>query len=119
MAEYFRDVTKRDVLLFVAISLPVLCKRVLRYQHYWVDASAVGYQPTLAMKWAHTQGASLPQLKSQLRPTVLRRPHDNDPAPARRLLLDFPAVLSRGLASKNLPAVDSPDSTSTMLHQVW
>jgi len=34
MAEYFRDVTKQDVLLFIDNIFRF--KLVLRYQHYWV-----------------------------------------------------------------------------------
>jgi F-type H+-transporting ATPase subunit beta len=47
MAEYFRDINKQDVLLFIDI-FSVLYKQVQKYLLYGRMPSAVGYQPTLA-----------------------------------------------------------------------
>ena len=120
MAEYFRDVNKRDVLLFI--------DNIFRFVQAGAEVSAllgrmpsaVGYQPTLATEMGG--------LQERITSTVLGSitsiqavyvPADDltDPAPATTFAhLDATTVLSRGLASKGIyPAVDPLDSTSTML----
>jgi F-type H+-transporting ATPase subunit beta len=120
MAEYFRDVNKQDVLLFI--------DNIFRFVQAGSEVSAllgrmpsaVGYQPTLATEMGG--------LQERITSTVLGSitsiqavyvPADDltDPAPATTFAhLDATTVLSRGLASKGIyPAVDPLDSTSTML----
>jgi len=120
MAEYFRDVNKQDVLLFI--------DNIFRFVQAGAEVSAllgrmpsaVGYQPTLATEMGG--------LQERITSTVLGSitsiqavyvPADDltDPAPATTFAhLDATTVLSRGLASKGIyPAVDPLDSTSTML----
>ncbi|WP_414579390.1 F0F1 ATP synthase subunit beta [Anabaena sp. CCY 9402-a] len=120
MAEYFRDVNKQDVLLFV--------DNIFRFVQAGSEVSAllgrmpsaVGYQPTL--------GTDVGQLQERITSTTegsitsiqaVYVPADDltDPAPATTFAhLDGTTVLSRGLASKGIyPAVDPLGSTSTML----
>ncbi|BAW95825.1 ATP synthase beta chain [[Synechococcus] sp. NIES-970] len=120
MAEYFRDVNKQDVLLFV--------DNIFRFVQAGSEVSAllgrmpsaVGYQPTL--------GTDVGDLQERITSTkegsitsiqAVYVPADDltDPAPATTFAhLDGTTVLSRGLASKGIyPAVDPLDSTSTML----
>jgi len=122
MAEYFRDVNKQDVLLFI--------DNIFRFVQAGAEVSAllgrmpsaVGYQPTLATEMGG--------LQERITSTVLGSitsiqavyvPADDltDPAPATTFAhLDATTVLSRGLASKGIyPAVDPLDSTSTMLQE--
>merc|ERR1712010_227758 len=120
MAEYFRDVNKQDVLLFI--------DNIFRFVQAGSEVSAllgrmpsaVGYQPTLATEMgvlqeriASTQEGSITSIQA------VYVPADDltDPAPATTFAhLDATTVLSRGLASKGIyPAVDPLDSTSTML----
>ena len=108
MAEYFRDVNKQDVLLFI--------DNIFRFVQAGSEVSAllgrmpsaVGYQPTLS-----TEKGSITSIQA------VYVPADDltDPAPATTFAhLDATTVLSRGLASKGIyPAVDPLDSTSTML----
>lgn len=120
MAEYFRDVNKQDVLLFV--------DNIFRFVQAGSEVSAllgrmpsaVGYQPTL--------GTDVGDLQERITSTTegsitsiqaVYVPADDltDPAPATTFAhLDGTTVLSRGLASKGIyPAVDPLNSTSTML----
>ncbi|PZD74527.1 ATP synthase subunit beta [Acaryochloris thomasi RCC1774] len=120
MAEYFRDVSKQDVLLFI--------DNIFRFVQAGSEVSAllgrmpsaVGYQPTL--------GTDVGDLQERITSTkegsitsiqAVYVPADDltDPAPATTFAhLDGTTVLSRGLASKGIyPAVDPLDSASTML----
>ncbi len=120
MAEYFRDVNKQDVLLFI--------DNIFRFVQAGSEVSAllgrmpsaVGYQPTL--------GTDVGDLQERITSTkegsitsiqAVYVPADDltDPAPATTFAhLDGTTVLSRGLASKGTyPAVDPLGSTSTML----
>ena len=123
MAEYFRDVNKQDVLLFI--------DNIFRFVQAGSEVSAllgrmpsaVGYQPTLASEMgglqeriSSTKNGSITSIQA------IYVPADDltDPAPATTFAhLDATTVLSRGLASKGIyPSVDPLDSTSTML-QPW
>ena len=107
MAEYFRDVNKQDVLLFI--------DNIFRFTQAGSEVSAllgrmpsaVGYQPTLA-----TQGSI-----TSIQAVYVPADDLTDPAPATTFAhLDATTVLSRNLAAKGIyPAVDPLDSTSTML----
>lgn len=120
MAEYFRDVNKQDVLLFI--------DNIFRFVQAGSEVSAllgrmpsaVGYQPTL--------GTDVGDLQERITSTTegsitsiqaVYVPADDftDPAPATTFAhLDGTTVLSRGLASKGIyPAVDPLGSASTML----
>ncbi|NEO69022.1 F0F1 ATP synthase subunit beta [Moorena sp. SIO3H5] len=120
MAEYFRDVNKQDVLLFI--------DNIFRFVQAGSEVSAllgrmpsaVGYQPTLATdvgalqeRITSTNEGSITSIQA------VYVPADDltDPAPATTFAhLDGTTVLSRGLASKGIyPAVDPLDSNSTML----
>jgi F-type H+-transporting ATPase subunit beta len=120
MAEYFRDVNKQDVLLFI--------DNIFRFVQAGSEVSAllgrmpsaVGYQPTLGTdvgdlqeRITSTKDGSITSIQA------VYVPADDltDPAPATTFAhLDGTTVLSRGLASKGIyPAVDPLDSTSTML----
>nr|YP_009315147.1 ATP synthase CF1 subunit beta [Titanophycus setchellii]SCW23602.1 ATP synthase CF1 subunit beta [Titanophycus setchellii] len=120
MAEYFRDVNKQDVLLFI--------DNIFRFVQAGSEVSAllgrmpsaVGYQPTLATE----MGALQERITSTTEGSItsiqaVYVPADDltDPAPATTFAhLDATTVLSRGLAAKGIyPAVDPLDSTSTML----
>jgi F-type H+-transporting ATPase subunit beta len=120
MAEYFRDVSKQDVLLFV--------DNIFRFVQAGSEVSAllgrmpsaVGYQPTLGTD----VGALQERITSTTEGSItsiqaVYVPADDltDPAPATTFAhLDGTTVLSRGLASKGIyPAVDPLGSTSTML----
>ena len=123
LAEFFRDVQKQDVLLFI--------DNIFRFVQAGSEVSAllgrmpsaVGYQPTLASEMGSlqeritsTKNGSITSIQA------IYVPADDltDPAPATTFThLDATTVLSRGLASKGIyPAVDPLDSTSTML-QPW
>ena len=120
MAEYFRDVNKQDVLLFI--------DNIFRFVQAGSEVSAllgrmpsaVGYQPTLATE----MGALQERITSTTEGSItsiqaVYVPADDltDPAPATTFAhLDATTVLSRSLAAKGIyPAVDPLDSTSTML----
>ena len=120
MAEYFRDVNKQDVLLFI--------DNIFRFVQAGSEVSAllgrmpsaVGYQPTLATEMGGLQERiTSTNLGSITSIQAVDVPADDltDPAPATTFAhLDATTVLSRGLASKGIyPAVDPLDSTSTML----
>lgn len=120
MAEYFRDVNKQDVLLFI--------DNIFRFVQAGSEVSAllgrmpsaVGYQPTLGTD----VGALQERITSTTEGSItsiqaVYVPADDltDPAPATTFAhLDGTTVLSRGLAAKGIyPAVDPLGSTSTML----
>jgi F-type H+-transporting ATPase subunit beta len=120
MAEYFRDVNKQDVLLFI--------DNIFRFTQAGSEVSALlgrmpsalGYQPTLATE----MGALQERITSTTQGSItsiqaVYVPADDltDPAPATTFAhLDATTVLSRNLAAKGIyPAVDPLDSTSTML----
>jgi F-type H+-transporting ATPase subunit beta len=120
MAEYFRDVNKQDVLLFI--------DNIFRFVQAGSEVSAllgrmpsaVGYQPTLGTdmgdlqeRIASTKEGSITSIQAVYVPAD----DFTDPAPATTFAhLDGTTALSRSLASKGIyPAVDPLDSTSTML----
>jgi F-type H+-transporting ATPase subunit beta len=120
MAEYFRDVSKQDVLLFI--------DNIFRFVQAGSEVSAllgrmpsaVGYQPTLATEMGELQERITSTREGSITSIqAVYVPADDltDPAPATTFAhLDATTVLSRGLASKGIyPAVDPLDSTSTML----
>ena len=120
MAEYFRDVKKQDVLLFI--------DNIFRFTQAGSEVSAllgrmpsaVGYQPTLATE----MGALQERITSTKNGSItsvqaVYVPADDltDPAPATTFThLDATTVLSREIASQGIyPAVDPLDSTSRIL----
>ena len=120
MAEYFRDVEHKDVLLFI--------DNIFRFVQAGSEVStllgrmpsAVGYQPTLAGE----MGALQERITSTKDGSVtsvqaVYVPADDltDPAPATTFShLDATTVLDRGIASLGIyPAVDPLDSTSRIL----
>ncbi len=120
MAEYFRDVNKQDVLLFI--------DNIFRFVQAGSEVSAllgrmpsaVGYQPTLAKDMGDLQERITSTKEGSITSIqAVYVPADDftDPAPATTFAhLDGTTALSRGLASKGIyPAVDPLDSTSNML----
>ncbi len=120
MAEYFRDVNKQDVLLFI--------DNIFRFVQAGSEVSAllgrmpsaVGYQPTLGTDVGDLQERITSTTEGSITSVqAVYVPADDltDPAPATTFAhLDGTTVLSRGLASKGIyPAVDPLDSASTML----
>ena len=120
MAEYFRDVNKQDVLLFV--------DNIFRFVQAGSEVSAllgrmpsaVGYQPTLGTDMGDLQERITSTLEGSITSIqAVYVPADDltDPAPATTFAhLDGTTVLSRNLAAKGIyPAVDPLDSASTML----
>ena len=120
MAEYFRDVQKQDVLLFI--------DNIFRFTQAGSEVStllgrmpsAVGYQPNLADEMGQlqeritsTRGHSITSLQA------IYVPADDytDPAPATTFAhLDATTELSREIASRGLyPAVDPLASKSRIL----
>jgi F-type H+-transporting ATPase subunit beta len=120
MAEYFRDVQKQDVLLFI--------DNIYRFTQAGSEVStllgrmpsAVGYQPTLADEMGmlqeritSTRGHSITSLQA------IYVPADDltDPAPATTFAhLDATTVLSRPISELGIyPAVDPLDSSSRIL----
>lgn len=120
MAEYFRDVQRQDVLLFI--------DNIFRFTQAGAEVStllgrmpsAVGYQPTLAGEMGALQeritslkGRSITSLQA------IYVPADDitDPAPHTAFAhLDATTVLSRPLTALGIyPAVDPLDSTSRAL----
>ena len=120
MAEYFRDVNKQDVLLFI--------DNIFRFVQAGSEVSAllgrmpsaVGYQPTLGTDMGDLQERITSTKEGSITSIqAVYVPADDftDPAPATTFAhLDGTTSLSRGLAAKGIyPAVDPLDSTSTML----
>jgi F0F1-type ATP synthase beta subunit len=54
MAEYFRDINKQDVLLFIDNIFPFFRAEVSKYL-YWAYAISRWLPPTLATKWVYTR----------------------------------------------------------------
>ncbi|GLZ04791.1 ATP synthase subunit beta [Actinomadura sp. NBRC 104412] len=123
MAEYFRDVQKQDVLLFI--------DNIFRFTQAGSEVStllgrmpsAVGYQPTLADEMGvlqeritSTRGHSITSMQA------IYVPADDitDPAPHTTFAhLDATTVLSRSITEKGIyPAVDPLDSTSRIMDPV-
>ncbi len=120
MCEYFRDVSGKDVLLFV--------DNVFRFSQAGSEVSAllgrmpsaVGYQPTLASEMGYLQERiTSTQTGSITSVQAVYVPADDltDPAPATAFIhLDANTVLSRQIAEKGIyPAVDPLDSSSRLL----
>ncbi|MCC6193332.1 MAG: F0F1 ATP synthase subunit beta [Burkholderiales bacterium] len=120
MAEYFRDVEGRDVLLFV--------DNIYRYTLAGMEVSAllgrmpsaVGYQPTLGTEIGELEERITSTTKGSITSVqAIYVPADDltDPAPAASFAhLDATTVLSRDIAAKGIyPAVDPLDSTSRIL----
>merc|ERR1712196_684162 len=120
ISEYFRDVGKQDVLLFI--------DNIFRFVQAGSEVSAllgrmpsaVGYQPTLATEMGGLQERITSTKEGSITSIqAVYVPADDltDPAPATTFAhLDATTVLSRGLSVKGIyPAVDPLDSTSTML----
>ena len=120
MAEYFRDVQKQDVLLFI--------DNIFRFTQAGSEVStllgrmpsAVGYQPTLADEMGElqeritsTRGRSITSMQAVYVPAD----DYTDPAPATTFAhLDATTELSRSVFSKGIfPAVDPLASSSTIL----
>ena len=117
MAEYFRDIEKKDVLLFVdnifrfvqaGAEISSLLERI---------PSAVGYQPTLASEMGLFQERVTNTVNGAITSVqAVYVPADDitDPAPATTFMhLDANTVLSRKLVELGLyPAVDPLASTS-------
>merc|ERR1740138_474855 len=120
VAEYFRDVDGKDVLLFV--------DNIFRFTQACSEVSAllgripsaVGYQPTLATDLGGLQERITTTKKGSITSVqAIYVPADDltDPAPATTFAhLDATTVLSRQIAELGIyPAVDPLDSTSRML----
>jgi F-type H+-transporting ATPase subunit beta len=124
MAEYFRDVQKQDVLLFI--------DNIFRFTQAGSEVStllgrmpsAVGYQPTLADEMGvlqeritSTRGHSITSLQA------IYVPADDitDPAPHTAFThLDATTNLNRAISEKGIyPAVDPLDSTSRILSAAY
>lgn len=122
MAEYFRDVEHKDVLLFI--------DNIFRFVQAGSEVSsllgrmpsAVGYQPTLANEMgelqeriASTQNGSVTSVQA------VYVPADDltDPAPATTFAhLDATTVLSRKIVEEGIyPAVDPLESNSRILEE--
>ncbi|WP_428265804.1 F0F1 ATP synthase subunit beta [Haliangium sp.] len=120
VAEYFRDVDKQDVLLFV--------DNIFRFTQAGSEVSAllgripsaVGYQPTLSTEMGQLQERITSTTEGSITSVqAIYVPADDltDPAPATAFAhLDATTVLNRAIAEKGIyPAVDPLDSTSTIL----
>ncbi len=124
MAEYFRDVQKQDVLLFI--------DNIFRFTQAGSEVStllgrmpsAVGYQPTLADEMGQlqeritsTRGHSITSMQA------IYVPADDitDPAPHTTFAhLDATTVLNRSITEKGIyPAVDPLDSSSRILDPAY
>ena len=120
MAEYFREETHKDVLLFI--------DNIFRFVQAGSEVSAlmgrmpsaVGYQPTLANELGALQERITSTKEGSITSVqAVYVPADDltDPAPATTFThLDATTVLSRDIASQGIyPAVDPLDSTSRIL----
>ncbi|MGE0886666.1 MAG: F0F1 ATP synthase subunit beta [Blastocatellales bacterium] len=124
MAEYFRDVEKKEVMFLV--------DNIFRYVQAGSEVSGllgrlpseVGYQPTLADEMAALEeriatkgGASITSIQAVYVPAD----DMTDPAVAQAFVhLDASIVLSRNLAAQGLyPAIDPLGSTSRLLDPVY
>ena len=119
-AEYFRDYSKQDVLLFV--------ENIFRFTQAGSEVSAllgrmpsaVGYQPTLANEMGELQERITSTKDGSITSVqAIYVPADDltDPAPATTFShLDASTVLSRQIASLGIyPAVDPLESSSRVL----
>jgi F-type H+-transporting ATPase subunit beta len=120
IAEYFRDVEKQDLLLFV--------DNIFRFTQAGSEMSAllgripsaVGYQPTLSTEMGGLQERITSTKDGSITSVqAIYVPADDltDPAPATAFAhLDATTVLNRAITEKGIyPAVDPLDSTSTIL----
>jgi len=120
MAEYFRDSTGSDVLIFV--------DNIFRFSQAGSEVSAllgrmpsaVGYQPTLATEMGQLQERITSTKKGSITSVqAIYVPADDltDPAPATAFAhLDATTVLDRGISGKGIyPAIDPLASTSRIL----
>ncbi|MCD8158597.1 MAG: F0F1 ATP synthase subunit beta [Clostridiales bacterium] len=120
MAEYFRDVEHKDVLLFI--------DNIFRFTQAGSEVSAllgrmpsaVGYQPTLATEMGALQERITSTRSGSITSVqAVYVPADDltDPAPATTFAhLDATTVLSRSIAELGIyPAVDPLESTSRIL----
>ena len=120
LAEYFRDVSGQDVLLFI--------DNIFRFTQAGSEVSAllgrmpsaVGYQPTLASEMGALQERITSTDKGSITSVqAVYVPADDltDPAPATAFThLDAKTVLSRKIAELGIyPAVDPLDSSSRIL----
>jgi F-type H+-transporting ATPase subunit beta len=120
MAEYFRDKSRQDVLLFI--------DNIFRFVQAGSEVStllgrmpsAVGYQPTLSTEVGELQERITSTKDGSITSSqAVYVPADDltDPAPSNVFRhLDATTVLSRELAAKGIyPAVDPLQSSSTML----
>ena len=120
VAEYFRDVMKQDLLLFV--------DNIFRFTQAGSEVSAllgripsaVGYQPTLSTEMGGLQERITSTKDGSITSVqAIYVPADDltDPAPATAFAhLDATTVLNRAITEKGIyPAVDPLDSTSSIL----
>ena len=120
LAEYFRDVKKQDVLLFI--------DNIFRFVQAGSEVSAllgrmpsaVGYQPTLATDLGELQERIASTTRGSITSVqAVYVPADDltDPAPATTFShLDATTVLSRKIVEQGIyPAVDPLESTSRIL----
>ena len=120
MAEYFRDIEKQDLLLFI--------DNIFRFTQAGSEVSAllgrmpsaVGYQPTLATEMGQLQERITSTSNGSITSVqAIYVPADDltDPAPATAFShLDAKTVLDRGIAALGIyPAVDPLESTSRIL----
>jgi len=120
ICEYFRDMSGRDVLLFI--------DNIFRFSQAGMEVSAllgrmpsaVGYQPTLATEMGQLQERITSTKQGSITSVqAIYVPADDltDPAPATAFIhLDASTVLSRQIAEKGIyPAVDPLESSSRIL----
>ncbi|MBP7584957.1 MAG: F0F1 ATP synthase subunit beta [Spirochaetes bacterium] len=120
MCEYFRDLSGKDVLLFI--------DNIFRFSQAGSEVSAllgrmpsaVGYQPTLATEMGQLQERITSTKNGSITSVqAIYVPADDltDPAPATAFIhLDANTVLSRQIAEKGIyPAVDPLESSSRLL----
>ena len=120
IAEYFRDLGGRDVLMFI--------DNIFRFTQAGSEVSAllgrmpsaVGYQPTLASEMGDLQERITSTKHGSITSfQAVYVPADDltDPAPANTFAhLDATTVLSRDLSAQGIyPAIDPLDSNSTIL----
>ena len=120
IAEYFRDVEKQDVLLFI--------DNIFRFTQAGSEVSAllgrmpsaVGYQPTLGTEMGELQERITSTRDGSITSVqAIYVPADDltDPAPATAFThLDATTVLSRAISEMGIyPAVDPLDSTSRIM----
>ena len=120
VAEYFRDVEKQDVLLFI--------DNIFRFTQAGSEVSAllgrmpsaVGYQPTLATEMGELQERITSTREGSITSVqAIYVPADDlsDPAPAAAFAhLDAQTVLSRAIVELGIyPAVDPLDSSSRIM----